>query len=356
MADKIRVGVIGVGFGANVQIPGLQAHPDTEVVAVCSARLERAQETAQRFGVPRAFSDYRELLELDGLDAVTIVTPPALHHRMSLDALAVGKHVLCEKPTACDLPEAREMEEAARRSGRVCMIDPQVRFYPARTRLQQLVAEGFLGDLHLFHVWAVGGYRADATRPWNWWSDREKGGGLLGALGSHLVDATRHWFGEVASVLCVLDSVIKERPAPGGNGTRPVDADDSFTLLLRLANGARASLNATSVAHPPSGRFEAYGTRGTLVVDREERLGGPPAGSRNLEELTLPGPILERFGDYPQNSTLGAFIQLVDVFVRGIREGAPAAPSFTDGLKVQEVMEAAHRSHAERRWVDLPLA
>lgn len=356
MANKIRVGVIGVGFGTSVQVPGFQAHPDTEVVAVCSARPERAQAAAQRFRVPHAFSDYHQLLELGDLDAVSIVTPPAYHHQMSLDALAAGKHLLCEKPMARSLQEAREMEGAAQGSGLVCMIDHEFRFYPARTRMDELIQEGYLGDLHLLHIYAIGGMRADPARPWNWWSSRAEAGGHLGALGSHYIDSTRRWFGEISSVLGQLDTVVKERPLPSSGEMRPVDADDGFTLLLRLASGARVSVVATSAAHAPAGnRFEAYGTRGTLAVDRQELLWGAAAGATALEELPIPQPLLTRFGDYPQNSPVGAFIQLVDIFIQGIREGTAVAPSFTDGLKVQETMEAAHRSHAERRWIDLPL-
>ncbi|MBI2911140.1 MAG: Gfo/Idh/MocA family oxidoreductase [Chloroflexi bacterium] len=357
MANRIHVGVIGVGFGTSVQIPGFQAHPDTEVVAVCSARPERAQEAAERFGIAQAFSDYRQLLKLADLEAVSIVTPPAYHHAMSLDALAAGKHVLCEKPMARSLQEAREMTEAAGRSGHVGMLDHEFRFFPARTRMHELIQEGYLGDLHLLHVYAIGGFRADPARPWNWWSSRAEAGGHLGALGSHHIDATRRWFGEIASVLCQLDTVVKQRPLPGAGEMRAVDADDGFTLLMRLASGARVSIVATSAAHAPAGnRFEAYGTRGTLVIDRQERLWGAPAGASALEEIPIPPGALSRFGDYPQNSPVGAFIQLVDIFVQGIRGGTALAPSFADGLSVQETMEAAHRSHVERRWVDLPLA
>ncbi len=356
MANKIRVGVIGVGFGTSVQIPGFQAHPETEVVAVCSSRPERAQEAAERFGIAHTFSDYRQLLKLADLDAVSIVTPPVYHHAMTLDALAAGKHVLCEKPMARSLQEAREMEDAAQRSGLVCMIDHEFRFFPARPRMHELIQEAYLGDLHLLHIYAIGGFRADPARPWNWWSSLGEAGGHLGALGSHYIDSTRRWFGEISSVLGQLDTVVKERPVPGSGEMRPVDADDGFTLLMRLASGARVSVVATAVAHAPAGnRFEAYGTRGTLIIDRQERLWGAPAGASAPEELPIPPDILSRFGDYPANSPVGAFVQLVDVFVRGIRGGTTVAPSFVDGLRVQETMEAAHRSHAERRWVDLPL-
>ncbi|MBI2856718.1 MAG: Gfo/Idh/MocA family oxidoreductase, partial [Chloroflexi bacterium] len=121
MADRpLRIGIIGVGFGATVHIPGLQSE-GVEVVAVCARREERARETAAKFGIPHVFTDYHKMLEMPGLDAVSIVSPHHLHREMAEAALAAGKHVLCEKPFALNVDEARSMRDVARRSGRIAM-------------------------------------------------------------------------------------------------------------------------------------------------------------------------------------------------------------------------------------------
>src|SRR5688572_16895946 len=129
---KIRVGVIGTGFGTIVHIPGFQSCADTEVVAVCSARKERAEEAAARFGISHAFTDYREMVKMADLDVVSITTPPYEHYPMAMAALDAGKHVFCEKPMALNVKECREMLAKAEAKGLVHMIVHEFRFTPQR--------------------------------------------------------------------------------------------------------------------------------------------------------------------------------------------------------------------------------
>ena len=104
----LRIGVIGVGFGTVVQIPGFQSE-GVEVAAVCARRQERADKAAADFNIPAAYTDYHKMLQEADIDAVSVVTPPALHHEMVMAALDAGKHVLCEKPFAMDQVQARGM-------------------------------------------------------------------------------------------------------------------------------------------------------------------------------------------------------------------------------------------------------
>lgn len=146
--DTLRTGVIGVGFGAQVHIPAFQSE-GVEVVAVCSRREERAREAATRFDIPHAFTDYREMLSLDGLEAVSISTLPPLHYPMSMAALEAGLHVLCEKPFTTDQALARQMWERAEGTGLTAMIAHEFRFASARMRVKELIDEGFIGPLRM---------------------------------------------------------------------------------------------------------------------------------------------------------------------------------------------------------------
>src|SRR4051812_39786143 len=123
----IRIGVVGVNYGATVHIPGLQSE-GIDVVAVCARRQETADEAAEKHGIPHVFTDYDAMLGMDGLDAVAIASPVALHGPMTLAALAAGKHVICEKPFATDQHVAREVWEAAEKSGLTAMIGHEFRF------------------------------------------------------------------------------------------------------------------------------------------------------------------------------------------------------------------------------------
>src|SRR5207302_10069447 len=145
----IRIGVIGVGWTANVQVPAFQALPNEfQVVALTSARRERAEAAAARLNIPRVFTDYREMLALPELDAVYIGAPPHLHLEMTLVAARAGKHLICEKPTALNAGEAREMLAATHEAGVTAMLDFEFRWRTARRHLRQAIAEGYPGSFY----------------------------------------------------------------------------------------------------------------------------------------------------------------------------------------------------------------
>jgi predicted dehydrogenase len=148
----VRVGIIGSGFARAAYLPALQHVPSARVVAIASARLERANEAATAFGVPHASDDWRALLRDHELDLVCIATPPDLHAPMTLAALEAGAHVLCEKPTAMDAAEARAMRDRAAELGRIGLIGHELRFDPNRRRVAEWIATGAIGEVLHAHV------------------------------------------------------------------------------------------------------------------------------------------------------------------------------------------------------------
>ncbi len=134
--DPIRVGVIGTGFGAAVHIPALKHLPEFEVAAVCSRRAARARSVAAEHKIPTVCTDFREMVNDQEIDAVVVAAPPYLHHQMTLAALEAGKHVLCEKPMARNLAEARDMVKMAERAGVAAMVNHEFRFLPLRSRIK----------------------------------------------------------------------------------------------------------------------------------------------------------------------------------------------------------------------------
>ncbi|MBN9388886.1 MAG: Gfo/Idh/MocA family oxidoreductase [Chloroflexi bacterium] len=362
-APLIRIGVAGTGFGARVQIPGFLKLDGVEVSAVMSGgRLENARRVASDFKIKNVCASFEELLQVPGLDAVSIATPPYQHRDLTLQALAAGKHVLCEKPMATNLEEARQMLEAARRSGLVAMIDHEFRYVPARAFASELIQQGWLGQLISANVTMLSGSSADpVVRPWNWLFDREAGGGFLGALGSHYIDALRGWFGEIAAVSAEIDTVVKSRYLPNSNEMRAVTADDSFVLLCRFARGGTAIINVSVVVPFGNGeRIELYGSRGALILDNEGRIYCGRVGEDRLQLLQIPS----RFTGGPSSGDqrLRPFVTLAGDFLEAIRRVKAAGnlpesqltPSFRDGYKVQQVIEAARQSAETKCWVSLP--
>lgn len=358
----VRVGVVGTGFGSRVQIPGFLKLDRVEVAAVMSSgRAENARQVAADYKIKQVCTTFEEILQVPGLDAISIVTPPYQHHSLTLQAFAAGKHVLCEKPLATSLEEARQMLEAARRSGLVGMVDHEFRYVPARAFASELLKQGWLGQLITANITMLSGASADPQgRTWGWLFDREAGGGFLGALGSHYIDALRNWFGEIAAVSAEIDTVVKNRYLPNSNEMRAVTADDSFTLLCRFARGGKAIVNVSVVTPFGNGeRIELYGSQGSLIIDNEGRVYGGRVGEDHLQPLQIPARYTS--GPSSRDQRLRPFVTLAGDFVEAIRRtrqtGSPpgqVTPGFTDGYKVQQVIEAARQSAETKCWVSLP--
>ena len=145
--QRVRVGVVGAGrFAEECHIPGIQAHPRGQVVVLCTRNQQRVSELARRFEVHEVATDYREVISRPDIDAITVATPDALHHEVTLAALAAGKHVFCEKPLAMSVVQAREMGEAAERAGRVAMVAFTFRYTHALGKLRELLRAGAIGE------------------------------------------------------------------------------------------------------------------------------------------------------------------------------------------------------------------
>lgn len=350
MSDsKLRVGLIGTGFGKSTQMPGFQARDDLEVVAVCSGHLAKAQATAREYHIPNAYDDYQAMLARERLDLVSIVTPPYLHEAMTLAALQAGAHVLCEKPMAMDVSEAQAMCDAARAAKRIGMIDHEFRYLPWRAYTQQLVDEGYIGQPYHLNVTSFTTMRSDPKRPFNWWSEAEKGGGMLGAIGSHFVDAIRMFMGELEEVCGFVDTRIQARPEAETGAPRRVTSDDNCAFLARLRNGATASVHLSAVAPVGSGeRITLTGSEGTLVLQANKLWGGR-RGDAELRELPIPDAFtVEGAG------LIGPFKVLLARMIEGIRAGATdVSPSCEEGLRVQRVLDAVRTSSAGAGWVKI---
>ncbi len=357
--DRIRIGIIGTGFARQAQIPGFRTAEGAEVVAIASGHRENAERVAHEFGIPRVCDNYQELVHLDEVDLVSITSPPHLHRPMALAALAAGKHVLCEKPMALNLGEAREMTLVAERAGVLNLIDFQLRFNPNRRKMKHLIDAGYLGRLYHVTVTVTSGFRASAERPWNWWSQRAAGGGLLGAIGSHMIDLFLWLFDDVQAVAGQLRTFVKERRDPKTGEMRPVDSDDYASVLFRFSNepnGSTGTLTPSSVAGPGGENHTiAVGENGTLILDARSRLWGARRGAGQLEDLSEPDPAVE-LPDIADNIWARSFVHMAQEVVQALREDrieVPHAATFRDGMRVQAIMDAIHESSDSGCWVNI---
>jgi predicted dehydrogenase len=357
----IGVAVVGTGFGEKIHIPGFQAHPRTQLVAVYHRDLDKAKAIAQSQNIPHACDRLEDALALPDVAAVSISTPPFLHYEMAKTVLQAGKHLLLEKPMTLSAAEARELYQLAARQGVVAMMDFEFRFIPAWQLLAEYLAEGYVGQKRLVKIdWLVSS-RADASRPWNWYAQKDKGGGALGAVGSHAFDYISWLFGSVRRLCAQLSTAIPERPDPtNGDKLKPVDADDTCLVMLELADGTPCQLCISSVAYQGRGHFvEVYGDRGTLVLGSDNqkdyvhgfRLLAAPAG-KPLAEVEIPKRLA--FSQTYTDGRLAPFIRVVDQWVQGIDADKVMTPSLQEGVYSQLLMDLTHQSNETGSWVEVP--
>ncbi|MFN8466048.1 MAG: Gfo/Idh/MocA family oxidoreductase [Caldilineaceae bacterium] len=353
MGDQVRVGVIGTSaYADGTHLPNLKSHADAHIAAICSRNRERAQEMADKYDIPAVYTDYHQMLEHAGLDAVVIAVPDDLHYPMTMDALAAGLHVLCEKPLALNAQQALAMTEKARMMGVKHMTFFAWRFEPYHRYLHQLMGEGYVGRPYLCQFRQVGGYGRDGLYAWRF--DTQHGNGILGDLGSHMIDMA-HWLvGDITRVSAHLTTSV-ERTAPDAEPLR-TPANDSALLTVEFANGACGAIVVSAVAHMAEREqfheVSLYGEAGTLELNTSSlavQMRGVRQGQTQFEVLTVPDefrkgvdlslPLWDRLSIAMQTQSVGD-----RQFIDAILNDRPVAPNFEDGLKVQAVIDAALES------------
>jgi len=373
VTKRVQLGMIGVGgWGTAGHLQAYHESPHAEVVAVCDAVSERAADVAARWGIARYVADYRDLLAIPGIEAVDIATPNNTHYAIALDALAAGKHVMCEKPLAITIDDARTMARAARETGRHNAVNFVHRFVPSARYVKQLLDEGALGEIYHVNMTYAQGWLTDPSFPRVWRLHRAAAGsGTLGDIGIHAVDLVRWWLGdEVACVSGRLTTFRKERPLVSPSATMPsvrdpfrpaapaaemapVDVDDEATWLASFNRGAQClfftSRNATARANYQ--RAEIYGSDGAIVYEN---------AVRNTVQASLGSAMWKRNAwatlNVPRELMLEDGKNSMHYFVQDIATGSCIAPTFHDGVRAQEVLTAVEQSAEQRRWVDVEYA
>jgi predicted dehydrogenase len=342
---RLRIAIIGTSFGRLVQAVGFQRHPGFELVAIAGRDSERARRVAESLSIPRGVGDWRELFEPHPPDLVSIATPVDLHHPMMIEALDRGCHVLCEKPTALHRFQAIEMRDRARTLGRVAAMNHEFRFFPARRLALRLVEAGAIGVPRRGEI--IGRYpiwHQPASRGMTWLSDRARGGGILGALGSHHTDCLRLFFGEPESVLAnVRVDQPRRGPTPEGGAAGTATADDAATVQYAFANGATGLIDLSATTPYRWERFEIHGSDATLRWDETGyRLWRIVAG-KEPEALDIPHDLelARRDGDPALVAPFGVLIERLYDAIRG---RAPMSPNFDDAVAVQCALDAARAS------------
>ncbi|MBI1885131.1 MAG: Gfo/Idh/MocA family oxidoreductase [Chloroflexi bacterium] len=341
----VRVGIIGSGFVANLHAEAFRYVPDAEVVAAASPDESHVRDFARRHDIPHAHTDYRQLLERDDIDVVTIACPNYLHCQVTLDAAAAGKHVVCEKPLAMNVEECDRMIEACRKASVKLMYAEELCFAPKYVRAKELADEGALGNVYYVRQLECHyGPHAD------WFWDVEKsGGGVLMDMGCHSIQFARWVYGNapVESVYAELGTFV--------HGERTRGEDHSLCVLRFDGNRVAVAENSWARTGGVDDRAEIYGSKGLTVADllRGSSLvtfSEPGYGYAVEKAPQTRGWTFTMF----QETWNYGFPQEMQHFAECVRDDKEPRLTGDDGRAVLEIICAAYESAGTGQRVKLP--
>ena len=339
--SKVKVGVIGCGSIARFRhLPEYHTHPNVEIIAVCDVALERAQSVAQTYGA-KAYTDYIELLNDEEINAVSICTPNVFHAPMSIAALQVGKHVLCEKPMATTIEDAERMNEATNVSGKILMIGHNQRFVPSHQKAKAMIAKGELGKIYSFRTafghsgpedWSI-----DGKDSWFFKKDQAVIG-AMGDLGVHKADLLRFILGEeMMEVAAFVDTSAKKE----------TNVDDTAVCILRTESGIIGTLAASWSYLKEDNSTIIYGEKAVL------RLEDDPTYSLIIQHVDGRTETIQ-LGQIQSNDEGGQHDSgVIRAFIDSIVNQKVPPITGMEGLKSLKVILAAIESNATKKMIRL---
>ena len=353
--EKIRVGIIGAnanyGWSMRAHLPALLALPEYELTAVCTAHQETAEQSAKHYGARLAFHNYQEMVGHPDIDLVSVSVRVPLHHNMVMAALDAGKHVYCEWPLGANLAEAEEMAALAQAKGVRHMVGLQARSDPALLRLQELLAEKYVGEVLACNMtmFLPGLLQRGVDRAWM--ADRDNGANTLTIATGHAIDVLCFCVGEFQELSAQSAVQVPVWETPDSANTVDVTAPDNVLVNGVLNNGAVASVHVATVPwHGAGWRMEVYGREGTLVASSEQmvqyariRLQGGLSQDRELKELPIPERLTWVTGEVP----LGAPFNVAQMYHRlgqAIQEGNGVQPDFDLAVRRHRLLDVIQRS------------
>ena len=374
---RIGIGVLGYGFmgkthsNAFLKVPYLYesapAYPD--LIALCGRNKSSVEMTAKMFRYTGYYTDWRRLVEDPRIEIFDNCTPDNLHHEPTIAAARSGKHVICEKPLAVTVDEAREMLEAAKSARVKHMCCHNYRFLPAVRLARQLIEQGTLGQIYQFRARYLQepGHDPREVADNVWYASGTRSGVLLG-IGSHIIDMARFLVGEIKAVSGLVKTFNTTRKTASGD-EEDVKADEGNMALVEFENGTIGTLESSGVSTGRKNQhtWEVNGSKGSVAFDLEDL--------NHLHVYSSETPIKEIKGftrvsvteSYhplhaqilPQGHNVGweyghahALSHFIDC-VANDRPVEPYAASFEDGYRVQVIMNAIKTSSRTARRVEI---
>ncbi|TYL48343.1 Gfo/Idh/MocA family protein [Marinomonas sp. IMCC 4694] len=373
----MRVGLVGSGYMGkahaiayrNAMAAFAISYDQLQCEMLADATPELAKAKALELGFNRSTGDWKTLVNDPAIDVVDICAPNFLHKEIALAAIAAGKHVYSEKPLALNAEDAKEMTEAAEKAGVKTLVGFNYIKNPTVQFAKQLIARGDIGEVVHFRGVFNEDYLADASLPFSWRLQKKFAGtGALNDLASHLVQLAIHLVAPIKSLCADLKVVHQQRPLSStedNTGVGQVENDDQTHMMVRFANGAQGTLEASRIAWGRKNglSFEVTGTKGSVIFDQE-----------TLSELSVyiaeGHPQMQGFKRIlvgPEHPDYQAFcvsaghglgfndmkaVEIRDLF-EGIVNDAPLWPDFRAATQINLILDSVVESYEKGTWVDV---
>lgn len=348
MNRKLRVGVVGIGFGQQVLVPAFRANASCEVVALCASRVERARDVADRLRIPKAYENWQKLVADPEIDAIAVAVPPAIQPAIVMAALAQRKHVFCEKPLATTREAAAEMLAAARQAGIAHMVDFEFPEIETWRRAKTILESGALGRVrHGVVTWLIETYTHRMGLK-SWKTIPADGGGVLNLFVSHTFHYLEWLIGPIQALFARLFF------APGNAGQECCDT--LAVLCVEHAGGVPVSVSVSSNTFLGTGhRVEIYGDTGSIILENStpDYVSGFRLLLGTRETRTLKIFHTESVTSAQLDGRVLATGRLVERFAAWALGAVAGAPTLEDGYRVQCLLDAARRSHTKGAWLDV---
>ncbi|MAD80141.1 MAG: dehydrogenase [Planctomycetaceae bacterium] len=375
--NEIRIGMLGYGFmgkchtNAFKKIPYIypSASLQPRFLLICGRDETKVQHEAARFGYEEFCTDWQELVDDDRIDLIDNCGPDPMHVEPCIAALDAGKHVICEKPLAVSVGDARRMRDAATRSSGKAMCTFNYRFMPAVRFAKDLIAQGRIGTVYQVRVnyLQMAGHDPSLSADETWYAGWPHSGGIQG-LGSHAIDQCRYLVGEIRSVSALVRTFNEDRAVPSASCESAV-ADEGTAAVLEFDNGAIGVMESSVVA---TGRknflsWEINGSKGSVKWDLEHPNslfacieGSYDSSLLGFTEISVTDPEHPEVGPWwPHGHNLGwehghiiEKFHFLDAVVNG-KQMSPYLATFEDGYRVAVIIDAMRQSSRSGQRIEL---
>ncbi len=354
---KLNVGLAGLGFGEKVHLPALYSSNNLKPAGIWHPRETRLNEVLHQNNGLTGYQDWDSLINDPKIDAIIIATPPELRFKLASEALSAGKHLMLEKPVALNSEEVLELQRLSIRKKLSVAIDFEYRAVPLFMKAKRIIEENLLGVPWLIKLDWIMSSRADENRAWNWYSQQEKGGGVIGALGTHAFDLLHWFFGPTIQVKGSTSTSIKERYCPNDKKIKQVTSEDICLAQLQISDInsnsiVPAQITLSSVSRNGRGCWiEIYGEKGTLIIGSDNQKdyvhgfglwysekGSKPCSVKPDDDLV--------FDKTWEDGRIAPVKRIQNLWADSIKNCNPMIPGLYEGLKSQivceKIIESAH--------------